>query len=50
MELETHLIIAARLSYLRSAKSLLDNAAEVGRMLNGLRAQLKKTSPPVPGS
>ncbi len=42
MELETHLIIAARLSYLRSPKTLLDDTAEVGRMLNGLIAHLKK--------
>ena len=44
MELETHLIIAARLSYLRSPKTLLEDTAEVGRMLNGLIAHLQRTS------
>jgi len=42
MELETHLIIAARLSYLRPSRTLLEESAEVGRMLNGLIAHLKK--------
>jgi four helix bundle protein len=48
MELETHLIIAARLSYLRSPKTLLEDTAEVGRMLNGLIAHLRRTSDVAP--
>ncbi len=43
-ELETHILIAERLSYLDTiqSKRLLDQTAEVGRMLNGLRNSLKK--------
>ena len=43
-ELETHIQIAERLSYLdkNQAKCLLDQTAEIGRMLNGLRNSLKK--------
>jgi four helix bundle protein len=40
MELESHLAVAARLSYLRSAGALLADSAEVGRTLNGLFASL----------
>lgn len=45
-ELETHIQIAERLSYLDSqqAKCLLDQTAEIGRMLNGLRNSLAKKS------
>ncbi len=43
-ELETHLQIAKRLSYLDtdSFDQLMDNASAVGRMLNGLRKALEK--------
>ena len=43
-ELETHLQIAQRLSYLdmNQIKQMLDKTAEVGRMLNGLRRSLEK--------
>ena len=43
MELETHLFIANRLSYIGEAQlqSILDNAAELGRMLAGLIGKLK---------
>lgn len=43
-ELETHILIAERLSYLdtNQVKRLLDQTAEVGRMLNGLRNSLTK--------
>ena len=43
-ELETHLQIAERLSYLdmTQVKQILDKTAEVGRMLNGLRRSLEK--------
>lgn len=43
MELETHLLIAARLTYLDAdhLKPALLQAAEVGRMLNGLTSRLK---------
>jgi four helix bundle protein len=46
MEVETHLIIAARLSYLDSAQTLLSATAEIGRMLNGLRTQLSARRAP----
>jgi four helix bundle protein len=43
MELETHFFIVNRLSYITEAQlqSLLDNAAELGRMLAGLIGKLK---------
>lgn len=43
-ELETHIQIAERLHYLEtsSAKEILQNTSEVGRMLNGLRNALLK--------
>jgi len=43
-ELETHIQIAERLCYLdkNQAKGLLDQTAEIGRMLNGLRNSLTK--------
>jgi four helix bundle protein len=45
MELETHLIIAERLSYLgvEASKILLAQTAEVGRMLNGLKKALSNS-------
>lgn len=46
MELETDLLIAARLSYLKTdeVEPVLALASEVGRMLAGLSRSLKKTS------
>ena len=43
MELETHLLIAERLSYLQMSQiePVLKLAAEVGRMLSGLTKKLK---------
>lgn len=43
-EAETQIILADRLGYLESGevKSLLDTAAEVGRMLNGLISSLER--------
>jgi four helix bundle protein len=43
MELETHFLIASRLSYITEAqlRLVLDNAAELGRMLAGLIGKLK---------
>jgi four helix bundle protein len=43
MELETHFLIAHRLSYIqdRDLELILDLASEVGRMLAGLRRSLK---------
>jgi four helix bundle protein len=43
MELETHLLLTVRLSYLATAEveAVLSLAAEVGRMLNGLQRSLK---------
>ena len=45
MELETHLLIAVRLTYLRSddLKPVFLQTAEVGRMLNGLTSKLKSS-------
>lgn len=45
MELETHLLISVRLTYLRSEdlKPVLLQSAEVGRMLNGLTSKLKSS-------
>nr|WP_254175161.1 four helix bundle protein [Planktothrix pseudagardhii] len=44
MELETHLLIAGKLSYLtpQELEEILTITAEVGRMLNGLRKTLKE--------
>ena len=44
MELETHLLIAAKLSYLQESQLelILSRTAEVGRMLAGLIRALKK--------
>lgn len=43
-ELETHVQIAERLSYINAneLKQVLDGTAEVGRMLNGLRRSIGK--------
>ena len=43
MELETHLLIAARLTYLQSKElePVLSQASEVGRMLNALISKLQ---------
>jgi four helix bundle protein len=43
MELETHFLIARRLSYITETQLqvVLDNAAELGRMLAGLISKLK---------
>ncbi|MFH1008589.1 MAG: four helix bundle protein [Candidatus Latescibacterota bacterium] len=43
-EVETHIQIAERLSYMESdtAKNLLDKAGGIGRMLNGLRKSIEK--------
>ena len=45
MELETHIIIAARLGYITHSdfEQLTTQSNEVGRMLNGLIAKLKRT-------
>jgi four helix bundle protein len=44
MELETHLLLCARLSYLQAneVESLLEKAGEVSRMLSGLTRSLKQ--------
>lgn len=49
MELETHLLIAQRLAYLKmnDIELLLGLTAEVGRMLAGLTRKLKTVSSPV---
>ncbi len=46
MELETHLLIADRLSYVRAGhlEPVLAATAELGRMLSGLSRSLKKRS------
>jgi four helix bundle protein len=43
-ELETHLLIAERLSYIDKdqIKQLLEKTAEIGRMINGLRRSLER--------
>ena len=43
-EVETHIQIAERLNYIDSDKvrQILDKAAEIGRMLNGLRRSIEK--------
>jgi len=43
-ELETHIQIAERLNYINNSKSekVLDQTAEIGRMLNGLRKSIEK--------
>jgi len=43
-ELETHIVIAERLKYIdvSQSKTLLEETAEIGRMLNGLRKALRK--------
>ena len=43
-ELETHIQIAERLNYIKKSKAdnILDHAAEIGRMLNGLRKSIEK--------
>jgi four helix bundle protein len=47
MELETHFLVAGRLGYLKleSLDRLLDQTAEVGRMLAGLIRSLKNSRP-----
>ena len=49
-ELETHLFIASRLTYLdrTSLKAILDKSAEIGRMLNGLMRSLNRQTAKVP--
>ncbi len=49
-ELETHLMIAQRLNYIDQniLNPLLENAPEVGRMLNGLRNALQDKLTPSP--
>ena len=49
MELETHLLVAQRLSYVKTSdvEPLLALTAEVGRMLAGLTRKLKAVSSPV---
>jgi four helix bundle protein len=49
MELETHLLVAQRLSYLKisEVEPLLGLTAEVGRMLAGLSRNLKTVTSPV---
>jgi four helix bundle protein len=42
-ELETQLIIAENLGYLKETGPLLDQLAEVGRMLSGLLASIETT-------
>jgi len=43
-ELETHIQIAQRLDYISSivTKQLLEQTAEIGRMINGLRKSIEK--------
>jgi four helix bundle protein len=47
MELETHFLLAGRLGYLDAEpmNELLDQTAEVGRMLAGLIRSLKSSRP-----
>ena len=47
MELETHFLLAGRLGYLKAEpmNQLLDQTAEVGRMLAGLIRSLKNSRP-----
>lgn len=49
-ELETHIQIAQRLSYISSdgTKQLLEKTAEIGRMINGLRKSIEKRNATVP--
>jgi four helix bundle protein len=46
MELETHLLLLPRLSYLRSSEleNALSLADEIGKMLSGLSKSLRKTT------
>src|SRR5438094_10578431 len=48
VELETHLLIACRLSYVNNdgLESVFRQTAEVGRMLEGLSKNLRKTQGP----
>lgn len=43
-EVETHILIAGRLDYTdeRQINNILDQTAEIGRMLNGLRRSIEK--------
>jgi four helix bundle protein len=52
MELETHLLLASRLSYVSSSKveTLLEKTGEVSRMLAGLRKSLKNSRPRKPNT
>ena len=47
LELETHLIVAQKLGYLKpeKLKKFSDETEEIGRMLNGLIASLRKKLP-----
>ncbi len=47
-EAETHLLIAQRLGYLddQACETLLDQAAEIGRVLHGLKNSLRPPSEP----
>ncbi len=46
MELETHILLGQRLSFIsgESANELLEQTAEIGRMLNGLIRSLRETN------
>ena len=48
MELETHLLIAERLRYIprQELEGLLASAADISKMLSGLRTKLRAGSPP----
>jgi four helix bundle protein len=50
LEVETHLQIAARLGYVETepVNLLLDLASEIGKMLNGLMASLRRRLSPDP--
>jgi four helix bundle protein len=47
-EAETQLVIAQRLGYLddRTTCALLEQSAEIGRLINGLKKALKRRQPP----
>lgn len=49
-EVETHIQIAQRLNYINSTETeqLLEQTAEIGRMINGLRKSIEKRNVPRP--
>lgn len=51
-ELETHILIAARLNYIKDGQveHALDKTSEIGRMLNGLQRSIEKKIRPIKGS